>query len=197
MGNRLAGCVQRGVIGGLGMERVSRAEAARKLGLNKSTVTRWVQEHPALLNDDGTVSLDQLRAHRDLTVNPKLVTRGPQIGPSEGAAPVPAGRAGANGLNDVRSRTESAKAESAELDLAERLNLTLRRDEVEEAVAAAGQMMKQIAQRLVRERAEAMARIHDDRQMERALDEFVREILAAGAQSLMLATLSTQEDSAA
>lgn len=177
------------------MDRVSRAEAARTLGLNKSTVTRWVQDHPALLNDDGTVSIEQLRAHRDLTVNPKLVTRGPQVAAGEGV--LPAGLAGSGRLNDVRSRTESAKAESAELDLAERLNLTLRRDEVEDAVAAAGQMMKQIAQRLVRERAEALTRIADVRQMERALEEFVREILASGAQSLTLATLSTQDDSAA
>ena len=177
------------------MDRVKRAEAARTLGLNKSTVTRWVQEHPALLNDDGTVSLEQLRQHRDLTVNPKLVTRGPQVVPGDGAPQT--GLIRPAGLNDVRSRTESAKAESAELDLAERLNLTLRRDEVEDAVAAAGQMMKQIAQRLVRERAEALARINDVRQMERALDELVREILASGAQSLTLATLSTKEDSAA
>lgn len=177
------------------MDRVTQAEAARSLGMHKSTVTRWVQKHPALLDDAGMVSLDELRTHRDETVNPKLITRGLMAEPGAGPRSV---RQGSGGLNDVRSRTETAKAEINELDLAERLNLTLRRDEVEDAVAAAGQMMKQIAQRLVRERAEALARITDVRQMERALEEFVREVLASGAQSLSLATLSTQtEDSAA
>lgn len=176
------------------MERVTRAEAARTLGLNKSTVTRWVKEHPALLDDSERVSIDELRVHRDLTVNPKLQTR---MSATDGAASQAKGRSGLPGLNDVRSRTESAKAESAELDLAERLNLTLRREDVEDAVAAAGQLMKQIAQRMARERAEALARIVDVRQMERALEDLMRDVLATGAQSLTLATLSTREDSAA
>ena len=62
------------------MERVTQAEAARTLGMHKSTVTRWVQKHPALLDDAGLVSIDDLRRHRDETVNPKLITRGLQLG---------------------------------------------------------------------------------------------------------------------
>lgn len=176
------------------MERVTQSEAARELGMHKSTITRWVQKHPALLDDAGLVSIEDLKRHRDETVNPKLITRGLQMGlHSQPAKP----RTGGIGLNDVRSRTESAKAETAELDLAERLGMTLRRADVESAVAAAGQVMKQIAQRLVRERAEGLARITDVRQMETALDDLLREMLASGAQSLSLAALSTQEDSAA
>lgn len=155
------------------MDRVTRAEAARELALNRATITRLVQKNPALLDAEGKVSLKELIELRDATVNPKLQTRG------AGAQP--------NTLNDTRARTENAKAESAELDLAERLGLTLRRDEVEAAIAAAGAELRQIAFQLARDRAEKIATAKDVREAEAMLEQFVRDLLEKGANALALA----------
>ena len=48
------------------------SQAAKALGLNKSTISRYLKDHPHLLRSDGrrpAVDLDELRAHRGATVN--------------------------------------------------------------------------------------------------------------------------------
>jgi plasmid maintenance system antidote protein VapI len=172
------------------MDRVRRAEAALALGVHKSTVTRLCKENPSLVDDAGLVNVDELRRHRDATLNPALQTRG--------SAAAPERQPSAQGnLNETRSRTEAAKAETAELDLAERLGLTLRRDEVVAAVSAAGDVMRQAAGQLARDRAEALTRIIDVREMERALDDLMREVLTRGAQALTLAAAQPGSSQAA
>ena len=156
------------------MDRVTRAEAARELALNRATITRLVQKNPALLDDHGKVSIQELLELRDATVNPKLQTRSRDD-------------AKRGTLNETRERTENAKAETAELDLAERLGLTLRRDEVEAAIAAAGAELRQMAFQMVRDRAELFATISDVREAEAMLDQFVRDLLDRGANALSLA----------
>jgi hypothetical protein len=165
------------------MERVTRAEAARALALNRATVTRLVQKNPALLDDAGRVDLDELRQLRDATVNPKLQTKG-----AAAAGPT---------LNDTRSRTEAAKAETAELDLADRLGLTLRRDEVESAVAAAGAELRQVAFQMARDRAETIAAAQDVREVEKLLDAMMRDLLERAANALTLAAAQPGSRSAA
>jgi hypothetical protein len=178
------------------MDRVTRAEAARVLELNRATVTRWIQKNPALIDDEGRVSVDELRRHRDQVVNPKLQTRigpgrggdgSPEAGP-ENSGPSP--RA-SGGLNHQRQRTETVKASLAELELAEKLRMTLRRDDVEAAVAAAAEVLKQKAMAMARDRAEALARIVDVREMERALEQMMRDLLAQGSQALSLAAIGS------
>jgi hypothetical protein len=156
------------------MERVTRAEAARALALNRATITRLVQKNPALLDADGRVNLDELRELRDATVNPKLQTRGRLVEKPDT-------------LNDNRARTEAAKAETAELDLAERLGLTLRRDEVEAAIASAGAELRQLAFQMARDRAEAIAAASDVREVETMLEALMRDLLERGANAMTLA----------
>jgi hypothetical protein len=164
------------------MERVTRAEAARTLGVSKGTVWNWVNKHPALLGDDGLIDLVELRSHRDQVANPALQTR-------LKAKPVsdPAARAGGPVLNDHRARGEAAKAITAELDLADRLKLTLSRADVESQIGQAGEILKRKAAELAKDRAEALARIDDPRTMERALDDLMRQLLEQGALALTLA----------
>lgn len=171
-------------------ERVSRAEAARLIGVNKATITRLVAANPALLDDSGRVSVDEIATLRQATVNPKLQTRtGKQSAPSGEVAP--------SGLNLSRGRAEAVKAEMAEMDLAERLGRTLRRDDVENAIAAAGNLLRQNAFAVARDRAELLARIEDPREMERALEEMIRDVLEKGVQALMLAATPSETASAA
>lgn len=166
------------------MERMTRAAAARELGIDKSTLTRWVQKHPALVGDDGLVDLAELREHRDAVANPKLQTRGG--GASAQTGQIKSG-GGAAAVNDHRARGEAAKAISAELDLADRLKLTLVRADVESQIAQAGEVLRRKAAEIAKERAEALARIEDPRAMERALDEMMRRLLEQGASALILA----------
>ncbi|MCU0909807.1 MAG: hypothetical protein MUE98_00240 [Rhodobacteraceae bacterium] len=181
------------------MARITRAEAARQLGINKSTVTRWVAKHPALADERGLVLVDEIRAHRDAMINPKLQTRGPTgAQEQDGAAPQRQETADKRpSINDHRSRTEAAKAIEAELDLAERLGLTVRRDDVERAVASAGETIRQKAAQIVRDRAERLARIDDPRAMERALDDLMRDLMSEAAAALSAAAQSVEERSAA
>lgn len=171
-------------------ERVSRAEAARQIGVDKSTITRLVKDNPALLDDAGQVSVAEIAELRQTTVNPKLQTR-------TGKRPQTAEDAVPTGLNQARGRTETVKAEIAELNLAERLGQTLRRDDVENAIAAAGNLLRQNAFAVARDKAELLARIDDPREMERALEDLMREVLEKGVQALTLAATPSETASAA
>lgn len=166
------------------MERMTRAEAARRMGIDKATVTRWVKKHPALLGDDGLVSVGDLERHRAQMVNPALQTRAAQVKADPesrlAASPEPSGPS----LNDHRARREQANATAAELDLADRLNQTLARADVEAAVAAAGDTIRQAAGQIARAKAEMVARLDDPRAVERALEEMMRELLATAAEAL-------------
>ena len=165
------------------MTRVTRAEAARRLGVHKSTIKRWCDKHPALIGPDGLVDPEEIRAHYETVAHPGLQARRGR--PAEAAPdPVQPPREGAATLNDHRSRSEKAKADSAELDLAERLGQTLRRDQVEAAVAEAAEILRQAAGQAARDAAERLARIEDVREMEVALDAMVREVLSEGARAL-------------
>jgi hypothetical protein len=47
------------------MDRGRRVEAAERLGVHKSTVTRLCKDNPALVDERGLVNVDELRQLRD------------------------------------------------------------------------------------------------------------------------------------
>ncbi len=144
-----------------------------------------------MLGDDGLVSVTEIAQLRQAVVNPKMQTRTGK----QAAGAAPGGMVEA--LNGARGRSEAAKAQMAEMDLAERLGRTLRRDDVEAAVAAAGNLLRQNAFAIAIARAEVMARIDDVREMERALEDLMREVLDKGVQALSLAAAPSEVTSAA
>lgn len=154
------------------MQRCSKAEAARLLGINKATVTRWCQSHPALVDEAGTVDPEELRRHRDATIDPRLQTKT--------AAP----RTQPGTLNDHKTRRERATADDAELELAKKLRLTVERRKVEAALAEAKEILAQALAQQLRDQAEALARIEDAREMEQAVARMHRAALAAFASRL-------------
>lgn len=185
------------------MGRVTRAEAARQLGLHKSTLSRLCRDNPALLDEAGRVDVGEIRALRQAVINPKLQTRGPgapEAGPPEpqpepdpGPAPQPSGTT----LNASRERVEEARAIEAELNLAERLGRTLRKSEVEAAIAEAGEAVRQRAAQVARDRAEQIARIEDVREAEQALTDAFRVVMAAVAEELGAAVAGDDRPDAA
>lgn len=187
------------------MERVTRAEAARRLNINRSTLTRWIDKHPALLDNDGLVDPVELQKHRDAVANPKLQTRGnparldsgAETGTEAGgeAAPrTPATARGSSSLNDHRARGEAAKAITAELDLADRLKLTLVRADVEAQIASAGELIKRKADEMAKDLAEKLARIDDPRAVEQMLRTGLRRMLDQASGALILAMSPRDED---
>jgi len=158
------------------MPRVSRQEAARRLSVVPGTIYYWCKKHPELIGDDGKVDLEELRAHRD-AMSDKQMSR---AGKSSKAKAYE----GIESRSDAVLRRERAKADEAELNLAERLGKTLRREEVEAAIADAALQLKQEAFRAVKQEAEVLARIDDPREMEKALEAVVRDLLEAGANAL-------------
>lgn len=154
--------------------RVSMAEAARLLGVNKSTIKRWCDKHPALKDAVGLVDVGEMREHRDQVANPLLQTRGPAAGEAPSREAAPRGE-----LMGHRARSERAKAEEAELDLAARLSLTLERGRVEAALDDAGVVLRRTAAASIRAHAERMVRIRDVREMELVLERLVDEAILA------------------
>jgi hypothetical protein len=181
---------------GLPEGRVTRAAAARALGLHKSTLSRLCRDAPWLLDADGLVDAVEVAAFRASTLNPKLQTRGP--GPwdpqafDHGDASLPLGQ-----LNDARVRHESARASSAELALAERMGQTLDRAAVEAALAEAAELMRQRGAQLAADRAEGLAKIDNAREMEHALNELFRDAMLAMARDLEAALEDDTADDAA
>ncbi|MEC9434484.1 MAG: hypothetical protein VYD87_16390 [Pseudomonadota bacterium] len=154
-------------------DRVTQAEAARQLGLNRSTVSRLVAANPALADEGGRVSVEEVRRLRAETSDPRLATKTP-----DAARP-------ASTMNDHRARAERAKADVAELDLAERLGRTLDRRAVEIAVGDAAETLRQAGVQMARDCAEALSRVEDPREMERELVRFFEAALAAGVTGLL------------
>lgn len=138
-------------------ERVSRAQAARQVGISPATITRLVQSNPELLDDDGRVSVDEIHQVRKI---------------------------GRLAVERPRFRSDRAKAEMAEMDLAERQAKTLRRSDVEAALAKAKDILRIAAFSLARDRAEGLTRISDPREMERALEDLMRDLLQHGVNAL-------------
>lgn len=162
------------------MQRVTAAEAARALDVNRSTVSRWLKKNPALVDAGGRVSVDELRRHREAVIDPRLETNTAE----RAAEPGPARRAGPS-INDHKERLERAKADEAELDLAERLGQTLVRADVERAIGEAGEQLRQDIAAAVRDEAERLAQISDVREMELAVRKLFAEVVATSVEGLV------------
>ena len=160
-------------------DRVTPAEAARQLDCNRATVGRWIKKNQALADADGLVSIEELRRYRSEVLNPRNVTRGPRA-EAGGEAPLSRGPS----MNDHRARRERAQADEAELDLAERLGRTLDRRQVEIAIGDAAERMRQAGLQAARDNAEALSRVEDPREMERALIAFFDAALSAASEAL-------------
>jgi len=184
------------------MSRVTRAEAARRLGLHKSTMSRLVKQNPALLDESGLVDVAEIEELRRNVINPALQTRGP--GASAASAPVavhadpaPLPDEDRQSINLSRSRRERARAQNEELDLAERIGTTLLRSDVEASIAEAGEMMRQHVSQEVRDQAERLARIEDVREMEQALLSLFSDVMAQVSANLAAAVAEDVKPGAA
>lgn len=167
------------------MFRVTRSEAARRLGLHKSTMSRLCRDNPQLLDANGLVDVNDVLTYRQATLNPKLQTRGPDAGGGSGRrTDPPLHLRSVDDLNASRARAEHARASEAELKLAERLGQTLKRSEVEAAVLEVGSLMWQRSAQVAKDQAERLAGIVEARAMEMAVLSVFNELMGTIARDL-------------
>lgn len=88
------------------------SHAARELGLNRSTVTRYLDQYAELKDSDGLVDLDELRRHR--ADNP-TVAESAKRADLASPAPKPGPK---NGRKDTKARLDEIKLEREERSLA-------------------------------------------------------------------------------
>ena len=112
--------------------------AAQELGINRSSLKRYLDQYPELLSDDGKVDLEQLRQHR--ADNPNVADAVRKVEQRQAARPKAADASG--GRTHAKSRLDETKAIQADLDLAERLNQVVDPGELVDAVSEAANYLR-------------------------------------------------------
>lgn len=185
--------------------------AARELGLDKSTISRYVRAHPELLRSDGQrkgVVLDELRRHRAANVNEAKSAN--HIGGIEAlqaaallspALEEPAAGAGANALPAPGSLAAERVAEARarrrllELDLARKERRYRDVEEIAGALTDVGIAVRNRLMSLPHELADELARIQDPAEVRGCLQAALRKRLEVLA--IELRRLADEEDRAA
>jgi len=154
-------------------QRLKPAQAAAKLGINRSSLKRYLDTYPELMPDGKTVDLEQVRKHR--ADNPSVIDAVRKVEERETSKPKPAAL---GGRTESKSRLEDAKAISAELDLAERLGQLVDPGEMLDAVAEAANFLRENFSGVDPNLCERLASETDPRQIRVVIEAHYRKILA-------------------
>ena len=170
--------------------------AARALGLNASTVSRYLKDHPDLNLGSETrpkVDVEELRRHRANNTNPahrgsyagRLVGEGNGFDAAPGSAqPIPDHTGAPPAYAASKAARESALADRARVDLDEKLGALLSRDEVEEACEEVGRLFQRELLDLAPRLAEEMLNKDDLEEIQRRLEFHFRALLEKCATEL-------------
>ena len=137
--------------------------------MHRSTVSRQLRLWPHLLDEAGTVDLDEYLAARASGLDPALQTRGPAA--AQGSEP--------SELVRERTRKMAAEAELAELDLAARRGELINREAAARAVEDAFRRLRNRILAAARDVVPDLARDADERNMARRLVGALGDALAA------------------
>lgn len=173
--------------------------AARAVGVNPSTISRYLKDHPELNLGDGVLpkmDLAALRRHRAANLNPAMrgshagrllgegeVEETPAAGPIE--APPAATRSGET-PNYARAKAmrEETLAQRARVDLDEKRALLVPREEAEAAAYEIGALLQRDLLDLGAQLGERLAAMDDPREIAALMEAEYRRVLAALAASL-------------
>jgi hypothetical protein len=180
-------------------------QAAEKLGVSHSTISRYIDKYPELnVAPPGSrkkVNLDQLRRHREdnLTVQ----EQGQPLLASPPEAPAPEKRGGEKDDHAVASRRrqsearatyEETRAELAALDLRQKRGELIDVEIVRLAFADTGALLQNRLASRRRDMAERLVAIEDVREAEAFLQDADRELLEAFRQNLINAANAAEEE---
>lgn len=162
------------------MNYASVTEAAKALGVNKSTISRYVAANPELNHAEAgkppAVDIDELSAHRGNTVNKlmsgnhasDLIDEGDN---DEDKPPQLIGYA------KSKAEREAANASMAQLQLAERVGQVCDKAGTEDAAYELGQMLTELLNSRNRRLADELATMADPREIRARLDAEDRDLL--------------------
>ena len=181
--------------------------AAKALGKDKSVISRWVRQHPELNHaPDGyppAVDVEELRAHRDGTLQTTKAgnhaglfvdeveadSGGHGDGQTGADTPATTSDGGQGDTASLTVATEKARHERAKRIKAERANdedagRLIPRAEADEAIADTLAPVREALEGLGGEVAPEVADLTDHREIQRVIDERVRQSLEGVADGL-------------
>lgn len=183
--------------------------AARALGKNPATISRYVAANPAL-NHGSTgrpkVDLEELRRHRAANLNPsrigshagRLLGEGDQTPVATAELPPAAtGAAGSPNYLHAKAVRETVLAQRARVDLDEKRGLLVPRREIEDAIYDAGAVLQRDLLGLGPQLAERIAAMSDPREIAALMEAAYRKVLATLAASLRTKAAAEEEAHAA
>ena len=164
-------------------------EAAERLSLSHSTVSRYVKRYPHLKRGGSDarplVDLVEFKQHRGENINVEVVASTDPELPVAGdnSPPAQTSPQGPN-YNVEKARREAANATKAELELADRLNQVVPRDEVESGGFEVGHALREALERRNQDLAERLALMDDPAEIVTLLEQDDRRLLLAFAEHL-------------
>ncbi len=153
--------------------------AARAVGLNPSTVSRYLRDNPELnLGDEMHPRIDvaALRRHRADNTNP--ARRGSNA---------------ASAYSASRAKREAVLADRAQIDLDEKRGLLVPRVEIDAAIFEAGQVLQRDLLELGAQLSERLATMDQPREIAALLETELRRVLATLAASLRADAAAEEE----
>ncbi|MGE4085973.1 MAG: hypothetical protein AB7H93_23555 [Vicinamibacterales bacterium] len=172
-------------------------QAADIVGVNKSTLSRYLEQHPSLVRQrNGKAKLvdpDEVKAHRERHVNPAMAgnhagrLQGDDAGDDEDDdAPAPGGgdQAASGGLTAARTDREKLKAQRERIAFARELGQIVDRAAVESMALSAATMVRERLAIMTRRVAERLAALRDAREVAAVLNEEHAAVLKALAEAL-------------
>lgn len=186
---------------------VPAAEAARRLGVNRSSIKRYLDRYPELVSStDGRtkyVDPDRVAAHREENINPAIQHNhagepgireepAPPSRPPDAALPEDAldeTLAGEDGQqpttqSEAYRRYNLARARRQELEYEKEIGNVVPREEVERAVRQASQLLREQAATSARKLADKLASLDAPSDVRAAIQARDQELLKAFADGL-------------
>ena len=162
--------------------------AARALGLNASTVSRYLKDHPELNHGTATrpkIDVAELRRHREENINAarsgshagRLLGEDNGADAANGRERPTRNQAEAPSLATAKAEREAALAERARLDLDEKLAGLLVRAEVEQASEEAIQVLQRQLSDLAPRLAGKLATLDDAKEAQVLMETAFRALL--------------------
>jgi hypothetical protein len=182
-------------------ETLSRANFARLLGVNRSSVTRWAESGRLVLDAGGRVEVEASRqrlaetsAGRDDVAARHAIERGAAIPEPQAAAEnAPAGATGVNtsaprvggeSRSDAQARKEAAAADLLEIELAQKRGQMIPKEDVDAALKAFAASVRARLDVLADQLAPMVAPVADLDEVHALLSEHARGVLSSVADDM-------------
>ena len=179
-------------------ELVSVAAGARALGINKSTLSRYLNKHPELVADRTArnwplIDVEAVRQHRADNLQESKALNHAGGGVREDADDAPAesetgerrSRTANSTLNQARAVEAAAKAQKTQIELAQMKGELCTVKSVEDGGFEAGRRLQEGLMRATKPLADKIATMNDPREIKALLDAELRGLLEGLAADLL------------